>query len=88
MGNEVGWQAFPGDDCPNPGGSGAKYQGRNESLWEKAGETFITWVWQPGDALWKKTLNPNSHLYSSSDCSLRAGLKKWEKAQSGKGIMS
>jgi len=51
MGNEVGWQAFPGDDCPNPGGSGAKYQGRNESLWEKAGQTFITWVWQPGDAL-------------------------------------
>ena len=26
-----------------PGGSGAKYQGRNESLWEKAGETLITW---------------------------------------------
>jgi len=26
-----------------PGGSGAKYQGRNESLWEKAGQTFITW---------------------------------------------
>jgi membrane-bound inhibitor of C-type lysozyme len=26
-----------------PSGSGAKYQGRNESLWEKAGEALITW---------------------------------------------
>jgi uncharacterized protein len=26
-----------------PSGSGSKYQGRNETLWEKAGEAVITW---------------------------------------------
>lgn len=26
-----------------PSGSGSKYQGRNETLWEKAGEAIITW---------------------------------------------
>ena len=26
-----------------PSGSGSKYQGRNETLWEKSGEAIITW---------------------------------------------
>ena len=26
-----------------PSGSGSKYQGRNETLWEKAGDAIITW---------------------------------------------
>lgn len=26
-----------------PSGSGAKYQGRNETFWEKAGEVMVTW---------------------------------------------
>jgi uncharacterized protein len=36
-----------GDDVSlmllQPGGSGAKYQGRNEMLWEHGGETRISW---------------------------------------------
>jgi membrane-bound inhibitor of C-type lysozyme len=26
-----------------PSGSGSKYQGRNETFWEKSGEAMVTW---------------------------------------------
>ena len=38
-----------------PSGSGARYQGRNESLWEHQGEAIITWGYgKPGDEMHEK----------------------------------
>ena len=43
-----------------PSGSGAKYQGRNESLWEHQDEALITWGYGSKKMKCKKRWNPRS----------------------------
>jgi uncharacterized protein len=38
-----------------PGASGAKYQGRNETFWEKAGEALVTWGYGAPEMRCRKT---------------------------------
>jgi len=38
-----------------PSGSGAHYQGRNESFWEHQGEALVTWGYGAKEMTCKKT---------------------------------